>query len=379
MNIVIATPEFPTDRFPFTGVYVVEQARALYRQGHKVSILCARQMEGRGLRFAFEETSYGDEGLPVIKVEYPIIRGASYIPCVIALRRALRKVKRYFEPDLIHAHVTLPVGFAAVVCGKVLGIPVAVTEHWGPVRQICDSRLGEWGMRFVTIRADRMIAVSEHLKQEMISELDTSRPIDVIPNLYDPFKFYRADNGSEPQSADILFVGRGGDLRKGNDLVLKSFARAMQRSTIKMRLVMVGSGLEKELAPLVSELGIAGDCVFTGALPLDRLSSLMRRCAFLVVASRYETFSLVLVEAMACGKPVIATRCGGPEGLVTSETGMLVPVDDTEAMADAMVEMSRDLARYDARSIARHARESYGEDVIARQLTRMYEGVINRS
>jgi glycosyltransferase involved in cell wall biosynthesis len=130
---------------------------------------------------------------------------------------------------------------------------------------------------------------------------------------------------------------------------------------------------------MAAELGVAGNCLFTGALPIDKLSMLMRQSAFLVVASRYETFSLVLIEAMACGKPTVATRCGGPEELVAPDTGILVPSDDPESLARAMVEMSRTFSSYDSATIAQYARDNFSDDVIARQLTRVYEGVIDRA
>jgi glycosyltransferase involved in cell wall biosynthesis len=357
---------------------VIEQARALARLGHRVAIICPRQKKEKDRSPALKGSDR--DAFPVIEVEYPVVRGASYAPCVIALMRALGRTRRYFDPDLIHAHVALPSGFASVVCGKTLRIPSVVTEHWGPIRQLCSTRLGAWGMRFTASRADAMLAVSDHLRREIISELNITRPIHVVPNLYDPAKFYRAGgNGSESQTIDILFVGREGDSRKGNDLVLKSFAKALDQSSLRMRLVLAGSGLEEEMAPMAAELGVAGNCLFTGALPIDKLSMLMRQSAFLVVASRYETFSLVLIEAMACGKPTVATRCGGPEELVAPDTGILVPSDDPESLARAMVEMSRTFSSYDSATIAQYARDNFSDDVIARQLTRVYEGVIDRA
>lgn len=379
MNIVLTTPQIPTPDFPY-NIYVVEQARALQRQGHRVLLLRVWQRADGGLGYLFEESVEGYHKIQTLQVGYPVIRGAGYLPCLIAAIRALLRIGHCFKPDIIHSHVTLPVGFAAVMAGKLLGLPVMVTEHWGPVGDLIENRLGAWAMRFAIRHADQVVAVSDYLKSEMISELRITRHIAVIPNLFDRSKFYPTPlNGDTEGTLDVLFVGRGGDLRKGNRLVLEAFASALPLSAMPLRLVMAGRGLEEELLPLAERLGVHQNCVFTGALPIERLADLMRHCGFLVVASRYETFSLVLIEAMACGKPVIATRCGGPEELVTPETGMLVPVDDTEAMADAMVEMSRSLVRYDAQAIARYARESYGEDVVARRLTRMYSEVINRN
>lgn len=379
MNIVLTTPQIPTPDFPY-NIYVVEQAQALQQQGHRVLLLRIWQRADGGLRYLFEETVEGYHNIRILQVGYPVIRWTGYLPCLIAVIRAFSRIGHSFKPDIVHSHVTLPVGFATVMAGKLLGVPVLITEHWGPISDLAGNRVGAWAMRFAIRHADQVIAVSDYLKDEMISELRITRHIAVIPNLFDRSKFYPAPlDGNSAGTLDVLFVGRGGDSRKGNRFVLEAFASALPQSAMPLRLVMVGRGLEKELLPLAERLGVHQNCVFPGALPIERLADIARQCGFLVVSSCYETFSLVLVEAMACGKPVIATRCGGPEELVTPETGILVPVDDTKAMADAMVEMSRSLARYDAQAIARYARENYSEDVVARRLTRMYSEVINRS
>jgi glycosyltransferase involved in cell wall biosynthesis len=82
----------------------------------------------------------------------------------------------------------------------------------------------------------------------------------------------------------------------------------------------------------------------------------------LVLPSEVETFGLALVEAMACGLPVIATRCGGPEDIVTDETGILIPVNDEPALYRAMATMLQSCDKYDAQQIRRYALEKFGAE-----------------
>lgn len=378
MNVLMVTPDFPNPNFP-ANMYVVEQARALQRQGHRVLLVHAEQQRRADRAVNLGEGSDSWFGLEVIRVKYPVIRGASYLPCIIGLLRAVHSMHTYFTPDLIHAQVTLPVGLAAVVAGRVYGMPVAITEHWGPIKELCRGRAAFRAMQFSLRHASSVITVSNHLKQELQTELGINRPIQVIPNLYDPTKFYLAPSEKvEPSSRDILFVGRGGDTRKGNDLMLKAFAEAFSRSTGPLRLLMIGPNLEKELSALAAELGVLAHCVFHGALAHDQLATQMQECAFLVVASRYETFGLVLIEAMACGKPVIATRCGGPEELVTSATGLLVPVNDVGKLADSIVKMGDEVSNYDANTISRYAYEHYSDHAIVQQIVGVYERLVVR-
>jgi glycosyltransferase involved in cell wall biosynthesis len=139
-----------------------------------------------------------------------------------------------------------------------------------------------------------------------------------------------------------------------------------------IRMVVAGPGVEEDLAPLAEQLGIRERCEFTGLIPPERIADLMRRCAFLIIPSRYEPFGIVIIEAMACGKPVVATRSGGPEGLVTPENGLLVPPGDVEALTGAITTMLESFHRYNAEAIARKTLETYGDRVVTERLTSFY-------
>jgi glycosyltransferase involved in cell wall biosynthesis len=100
----------------------------------------------------------------------------------------------------------------------------------------------------------------------------------------------------------------------------------------------------------------------------------MRRCGLLVVPSRRETFSLVTAEALASGLPVVATRCGGPEEIVTPDTGELANVDDAASLAIAI---EKGLARkFDAQALRRYAVSRFGVDAAAERIRKLYERVL---
>lgn len=373
LNIVIISPSFPTPEFP-ANIYVVEQARAIQHRGHRVVLVHAQARDDQKRTKLGTKASWENQfGLDVIHIEYPIVRGASYLPCFVAITAALRNVRRSLELELIHAHFALPVGFAAVIATRLLELPVVITEHAGPLKDLRRSRSARWAMGFAMRHATRVIAVSAHLKREVQEEFGNDLSVQVIPNMYDHATFYpNSSEGDQTGPSEILFVGRGGDRRKGNDLMIEAFAKAIKRSPSAVRLVLVGLGLEAEMKPLAAQLGVLSHCRFEGALESQCLAALMRRCRFLVSASRYETFGLVLVEAMACGKPVIATMCGGPEELVTSETGMLVPAEDRDELSNAIVQMAANWQRYNPQTIANYAYERFRSDIVAAQIERLY-------
>jgi glycosyltransferase involved in cell wall biosynthesis len=196
-------------------------------------------------------------------------------------------------------------------------------------------------------RAAVVVAVSPGVGEDLAENfgIDQSR-LRVIPNPVDLSRIaaLAGEEVAEDLFAEgtpvILAVGRL-SREKGHDTLLKAFARV--RETTPAKLALVGEGQEEEsLRRLSRSLGVEADVAFLGyqANPFRY----MRRSALLVLPSLYEGFGLVLVEAMACGTPVVATRSyRGIEAIVEHErTGLLVEVGDDEALAAAMVRLLGD-------------------------------------
>jgi teichuronic acid biosynthesis glycosyltransferase TuaC len=129
-----------------------------------------------------------------------------------------------------------------------------------------------------------------------------------------------------------------------------------------------------EVRSLVAALGLQDRVRFIGEVAPADVATLMRRSALLVVPSRRESFSLVTAEALASGTPVVATRCGGPEEILTPDTGELVPVGDPAALAIAIeATLSR---RYDPQRLRQYAVERFGRAAAARRLGTLYARVM---
>ncbi|HID29995.1 MAG TPA: glycosyltransferase, partial [Desulfobacterales bacterium] len=98
-----------------------------------------------------------------------------------------------------------------------------------------------------------------------------------------------------------------------------------------------------------------------------------------VLSSHYETFGIVVIEALACSLPVIATRCGGPESIVTESDGLLVPLKDPETLAKAMIQMRNTTSQFDRKQIRDRCILRFGEENIIRQIEAKYDAVVSRS
>jgi glycosyltransferase involved in cell wall biosynthesis len=227
--------------------------------------------------------------------------------------------------------------------------------------------------------ADAIVAVSMSLAEKVFAVFPQFRPVrhEVIPNGAFP-----CAGASAPGIADLPpdYVVTVGHLihRKGVDTVIDALKLAAGRGT-RMRLVVVGDGPEREaLQKQAGAAGVGRDVTFVGNQQPPAVSALLRGSRCFVLASRAEGLPLVVAEAMACGKPVVATRVDGiPDIVSDGETGLLVPPDDPAALADALIAVTSDADlrdRMGAAGLARF-RESFTWQSVARRYLELFDRV----
>jgi glycosyltransferase involved in cell wall biosynthesis len=207
-------------------------------------------------------------------------------------------------------------------------------------------------------------------------------PVDVIPNVVDEHVF-SAPRADEPRDRDhLLFVGLIRHV-KGLDVLVRALGHLLPDHP-SLQLSVAGGAFYRayerdadQVRELVTAFGLKDRIQFLGELAPGDVAMLMRRCGLLVVPSRRETFSLVTAEALASGLPVVATRCGGPEEIVTAETGELASVDDPASLA---VAIEKALSRtFDSVALRSYAVGRFGVDAAAERLGQLYGRVLGRS
>jgi glycosyltransferase involved in cell wall biosynthesis len=280
---------------------------------------------------------------------------------------------------VIHAHVAYPAGWLAMRLSEETGIPYVVTEHMGPfplpVYARRDGRLKPV-LREPLARAAARIAVSPALART-IAGFGLPEP-EFIPNLVDE----RPVAGQPPADpATVTFFTLAAlDPVKGVDDLLKAAARFLgglpEPARARVRFRIAGDGpLRAALAREAHELRLDGNVAWLGALPRERARAEFAACDCFVLTSRHESFGIVFAEAGAAGRPVIATRCGGPEAIVTPETGLLVPVGDLEAIAAALGTMFEHARDYDAAAIRERTLARFGREAVVARLEAVYRRV----
>ena len=163
------------------------------------------------------------------------------------------------------------------------------------------------------------------------------------------------------------------DRTKNVSGVIQALALARQEEP-GMRLTIIGDGPDRSmLQELVAQHGLKGSVIFLGRLPNSGVLEQIAHAGAVIINSNVETFSVVTGEALAQGKPVIATRCGGPQGFVSPENGVLIEVGDTAALSTAMLHLKRQAATYDPAVIRRSVSDRFSPEAVGRAFVSVYE------
>mgnify|MGYP001217429076 FL=1 len=112
-----------------------------------------------------------------------------------------------------------------------------------------------------------------------------------------------------------------------------------------------------------------------GALDRKEVILHMNKCDAFVLASKFETFGVVFIEALSCGKPIISTKSGGPNSIVNSKNGLLVSVNNIEELSDAMLNLYRNYSQYNSEDIRNDCYERFSEPVITKQILDLYKSI----
>jgi glycosyltransferase involved in cell wall biosynthesis len=280
--------------------------------------------------------------------------------------------------DVIHAHFIYPDGAAAHRLAARWGVPFVVTEH-APWTGWLDRRGVARAALPAAHAASTIMAVSSSVERTIRTYAGDGPRVDVVPVGVDADRFRPS---SVPRAPDrILFVGFV-NYTKGVDVLLDAMAILRDRGD-PGRLTLVGGSFyrntrrqEESLRRRAAQLALGDRVTFAGRLPHDEVARLMAESAVVVLPSRAESFGAVLVEALACGTPVVATRCGGPEDIVVPAVGELVPVGDARALADALTSVLSGTRTFSPAALRAHAVARFSWDRAVEGIRAVYAQAI---
>lgn len=287
MRVLLVSQMYPGPRDPDLGVFVAQMERALAERGHEISRAVLDRRDGGKLRY-------------------------------LELARRTRAAEK---PDVVYAHFLVPSGLIAALAQRA---PLVLTAHGRDVRNVGAIPGIAAATRFAVRRAAQVITVSDYLRRELEAKVREARgKTSVVSSGVDLERFTPLPRADGPAPA---FLCVGSLTARKNVVRLAQAFSTLDEGT----LTFVGDG------PLRAEVERFERVTVTGRVPHDQVPDHLARSDVVAQPSLIEPFGQSLLEALASGRSVVATRIGGPPEFVTPEAGVLVDPLDEDAIADAL-------------------------------------------
>lgn len=383
MHIMVIPSWYASSRNKVHGSFFKEQFKALSNAGIKVTVayneiwpitMVGKIKEKRGIQFSVED------GLNTYRY-----KDFNYFPknpiMFKSFNRRMDKlyreiVKREGKVDIIHAHSAFWGGIAAQYVSSKYNIPLVLTEHSSLkyAKYVRDSY--KKYIYNAYDKADALIAVGNGLKNEM--EHYTDNNIRVVNNMVDLSRFnIDMVKTKQRENKFSLFSCAFLEEGKGMEDLIRAFSACFKDKDAVLKIGGDGS-LKGKLEELIKECGMENQIYLLGSLSRDEVSKEMKSCDCFVLASEHETFGVVYIEALACGKPVIGTYNGGADDIIKDYNGIIIEKNNIEKLKDALIQMKNIYKTYDENEIREKTILSYSEEVVVGKLKGVYKEIYER-
>jgi glycosyltransferase involved in cell wall biosynthesis len=382
--LIIPSEHFVTPEYPTGGIFQLDQARALRAAGHKVGVINPGVISPR---FLLKSYAYPRHeviaGIPVYR-RYERKLGLQRMTSartLVETRERLGKelfdeyVSAHGKPEVIHAHDVLFAGGVARALHFESKVPYVITEHSNMYASAVDPLMIQVS-RTNAATAAVLTAVSPYLGALMADHLSIrAGHIQTLPNVLGA-DFHQPSAHlpiAQPPSrgTKVFLTVASLDENKDQNTLLQAFAERFRGTGHVLRIAGIGP-LRSQLESTVDKLGLRPQVTFLGMLDRASVRQEMGRADCFVLSSRVETFGVVLIEALSCGVPVVATRSGGPDHIVREGDGQLVPAEDAAAMAAAMEEVVSNTDRYRPEHIRISCLQRFGPEAFVANVEAYY-------
>jgi glycosyltransferase involved in cell wall biosynthesis len=383
MKILTFSTLFPNAEKPGHGIFVETRLRHLVASGKVESRVVAPVPwfplkherfgnYGRLARVPQEETRHT---IRVQHPRYPVLPkiGMNVAPALLAqsVKPAIgRIIDEGYDFDLIDAHYFYPDGVAAAMLGRYFNKPVVVTARGSDITLLPKYRLPRTMIRWAASQANAVITVCNALRSEVVALGVDENLVTSLRNGVD-LELFRPLERTPNEHFTLLTVGHLVPV-KGQDLIISALPLLPD-----VHLVLAGDGPErKRLEALARSLGVDDRVRFLGAVPQSELPRHYSNADALVLASSREGWANVLLESMACGTPVVASRVyGTPEVVASSAAGVLMAERTPQALADSVNALR---ARYPDRAATRRYAEGFSWDDTTAGQIRVFQQAVQR-
>ncbi len=367
MKVLIIPTWYPNGEDKLMGIYHKEFTYALNNYGIKANMLFIdRQRLSNPFKYLFMKKEEIDKEINYNVYIYKLLN-LSPISFKLGINRYVKKLDYAFrdylnhneKPDLIHAHVTVPAGYAACVIGKKYNIPVIVTEHCSYLERFYKNESLKEYSNFV-LKNSTYSTVSKYMKNIVLKYTDECY---IIPNLVDTIPF---NNNIVRKKDNVFKLVSVCALREGKrlDIAFKAIKKLKEKN-IKIHLDVIGDGFyENYYKQICNELNLNKEITFLGRKNKFEIAEILKKENALLISSEIESFGIPGIEAMASGLPIISTDCLGPVEYINSKVGVICKVNDVDDMSDKIKYLIDHYEKYNSEYIKKEANKYSKEEVI---------------
>jgi N-acetyl-alpha-D-glucosaminyl L-malate synthase BshA len=344
MRICIVPTMFPKYKGDYYGPFVFNEAKTLVQKGHEVHVVTPYNqgavyeeiMDGINVhRFKWLEPK-PFKALAYFKGFKDNLRLFTYF---ISLFFNLIKINRKYGIEIIHAHTAVPTGFIAAIVAKIMQLPLFITVHGIDIYNFENDQIFKRVIRFSLNSSEKAIAVSDDLVEKMELLGVNREKIVFLRNAVDRDTFkplknktLRENYGIKEIDILILFVGYL-DVFKGIFETIEAFHDVAKKND-NIKLTMVSEGPKKgELKEMVSKFNLEDKVIFAGEIAPSEISKYYQAADIFVLPSHIKGIPVVVIEAMACGLPVVVSNT---EIIDDGLNGFLVPPNDKDLLAQKL-------------------------------------------
>lgn len=400
MKLLIISDMYPSKENPISGAFIEEQVEHLKKYNAIRVMVIGRRFVRIGIRSFLRYMSQRKEGRgdtnrrednkreqDVIRIEYPVFivirRPLHIFNGMAAYLTAYNKLKKTgFRPDLIYAHKSFPAGYVGWKLKENLNIPVVTMEFQGPFSSYFNEPYR--GKRVIeTIKhVDRTIYTKFQLKEIQAYGVSGDKlglayfGVDTERFFFDKEVYKSRRTEIKNGKIKLLVVGRIEEAKGIQYLIQAIEVLKGEFHSICLSIVGILDRGGREILDSIKAKELENNISYMGVSPQKELQSVINNHDILISPSLNETFGLTIIEAMACGKPVVATKCGGPEETVNEKTGVVVEKADAEALAAGIRYVIEHYENYNPEEIREYAVKNFSQQVVIERLNNLFDQIL---
>lgn len=384
MKVLFITCWFPIQRNPNFGIFVKEHARSVQKAGGEVQIAHIWAEKSNAF-YKTEVKQERDKSGVIINSKiiysrfYKFFRYFWFLLYLPLWSMIKAKILPRFNPDCLHGNVIYPAGFLTYSLAKRLKKPYLLTEHWSKIESIFDSFLFKNRARKIFSEAESVHPVSEFLAKKMKKHISSYADIKVVPNVVDEHFTYKSQERKDDKTEFLCVMNHKQEkpVIKRPDLLIKAIMQLSPDKQENVRVRFIGPNQENSpVKNILQNNYIRSEVIFDGIRPKSYVARQMNRADYLAHPTEFETFGVVIAEALTSGLPCIVSDIPSLRELVNESNGRIVKENKPNAWGRVLENLLNNPCQFNRKEIAKKMGGEFSYKSVGNAYMKSYKGAL---